>query len=195
LSTLLPCQRSLPHSRRPPVGSQFSLPLSSSRRPPVGGHLLFLGPPVDNQDFRRLPDRWPSGGHPAAVHPSLMSPFDSAACYQVIQKCFVWLVFRDRINSRNLLKRKHYKVDDDDDYNCVLCSLATEEFTYHHVFFTVLNLNHYLGNMWSLIGSRPLQFQIMVSPSVLNLFNWHESFFFTGPSYLNAVNSLSQFTC
>jgi hypothetical protein len=48
-------------------------------------------------------------------------------------KCFVWLVFKDRINSRNLLKRKHYKVDDDD-YNYVLCSLAIEEFTYHLLF-------------------------------------------------------------
>jgi hypothetical protein len=41
--------------------------------------------------------------------------------------------FKYRINSRNLLKRKRCKVDGDD-YNCVLCSLATEEFTYHPLF-------------------------------------------------------------
>jgi hypothetical protein len=34
-------------------------------------------------------------------------------------KIFIWLLFRDRINSRNLLKRKNYKIEGED-YNCVV---------------------------------------------------------------------------
>jgi hypothetical protein len=34
-------------------------------------------------------------------------------------KMFVWLLFRDRINSRNLLKRKSFQIEGDD-YNCVV---------------------------------------------------------------------------
>jgi hypothetical protein len=48
-------------------------------------------------------------------------------------KIFIWLVFRDRINSRNLLKRKNYKVEGDD-YSCVFCNLNIEEYTYHLLF-------------------------------------------------------------
>jgi hypothetical protein len=48
-------------------------------------------------------------------------------------KKFIWLVVRDRINSRNLLKRKNFKVQGDD-YSCVLCNLNIEEYTYHLLF-------------------------------------------------------------
>jgi hypothetical protein len=62
-------------------------------------------------------------------------PFDwlwkSKCCKKI--KVFIWLVFRDRINSRNLLKRRNYKVDNDD-YNCVLCDTMIEETTYHLLF-------------------------------------------------------------
>jgi hypothetical protein len=34
-------------------------------------------------------------------------------------KIFIWLVFRDRINSRNILKRKNYNIEGDD-YNCAI---------------------------------------------------------------------------
>jgi hypothetical protein len=48
-------------------------------------------------------------------------------------KIFIWLLFIDRINSRNLLRRKNYKIDGDD-YSCVLCNLDIEEFSYHLIF-------------------------------------------------------------
>jgi hypothetical protein len=48
-------------------------------------------------------------------------------------KIFIWLVFRDIINSKNLLKRKNYKIEGVD-YNCVLCNLNIEEYTYHLLF-------------------------------------------------------------
>jgi hypothetical protein len=47
-------------------------------------------------------------------------------------KIFVWLVFRDRINSRNLLRRKNFSIGGN--YSCVLCSLELEELTYHLIF-------------------------------------------------------------
>jgi hypothetical protein len=48
-------------------------------------------------------------------------------------KIFIWLVFRDRINSRNLLRRKNFSIEGDD-YTYVLCNLGIEEFTYHLIF-------------------------------------------------------------
>jgi hypothetical protein len=48
-------------------------------------------------------------------------------------KFFIWLVFRDRINSKNLLKRKNFVIEGDD-YSCVLCSTGVEELTYHLLF-------------------------------------------------------------
>jgi hypothetical protein len=49
------------------------------------------------------------------------------------RKFFIWLVCRDRINSRNLLKRKKFKIEGDD-YSCMLCNLDIEEYTYHLLF-------------------------------------------------------------
>jgi hypothetical protein len=48
-------------------------------------------------------------------------------------KFFIWLLFRDKINSRNLLKRKHFKIEGDD-YSCVLYNLNIEELSYHLIF-------------------------------------------------------------
>jgi hypothetical protein len=48
-------------------------------------------------------------------------------------KNFVWLIFRGRINSRNLLRRKIFSIEGDD-YSCVLCTSGLEELTYHLIF-------------------------------------------------------------
>jgi hypothetical protein len=47
-------------------------------------------------------------------------------------KIFIWLVFRDRINPRNLLKGKNFNIQGGD-YSCVLCNLHIE-YTYHLLF-------------------------------------------------------------
>jgi hypothetical protein len=44
---------------------------------------------------------------------------------------FFWLLLHDRLNTRNLLRRKRRILDD---YSCVLCQTATEE-TLQHLFF------------------------------------------------------------
>lgn len=47
-------------------------------------------------------------------------------------KFFFWLLLMDRLNTRNLLRRKNRHLED---YNCVLCNMLTEE-TSFHLFFT-----------------------------------------------------------
>ena len=47
-------------------------------------------------------------------------------------KFFGWLLFVDRLNTRNMLRRRHYHLDNG--YNCVMCSLGIEE-DINHLFF------------------------------------------------------------
>jgi hypothetical protein len=49
-------------------------------------------------------------------------------------RVFIWLLFMDRLNVRNILKRKNFKLEGNN-YNCVLCSQDREETTFH-MFFT-----------------------------------------------------------
>ena len=47
-------------------------------------------------------------------------------------KVFGWLLLSDRLNTRNMLKRRHYNIGND--YDCILCGLHIEE-TLEHLFF------------------------------------------------------------
>jgi hypothetical protein len=46
------------------------------------------------------------------------------SCVMGKHKFFFWLLLRDRLNTRELLKRKNMELDD---YNCVLCRQGVEE--------------------------------------------------------------------
>jgi hypothetical protein len=46
-------------------------------------------------------------------------------------KFFLWLLLRDRINTRNLLRRKNMHLDY---YTCVLCNQGQEESSFHLFF-------------------------------------------------------------
>lgn len=48
-------------------------------------------------------------------------------------KVFAWLILADRINTKNMLSRRHFNVGDNMD--CVLCDSGSEE-TVEHLFFT-----------------------------------------------------------
>ena len=48
-------------------------------------------------------------------------------------KVFGWLLLSDRLNTRNILKRRHYNIGDN--YTCLLCASPPEE-TLEHLFFT-----------------------------------------------------------
>jgi hypothetical protein len=45
----------------------------------------------------------------------------------------MWLIFKERLYSKNLLRKRNYKIKEEN-YNCVLCSLNLEETTYHLIF-------------------------------------------------------------
>jgi hypothetical protein len=55
----------------------------------------------------------------------------------------------DRINSRNLLRRKNYKIDGGD-YSCVLFNLNVEKLSYHLIFQCPFSYEcwDYLGITW-----------------------------------------------
>jgi hypothetical protein len=53
------------------------------------------------------------------------------SCVRGKQKFFFWLLLKDRLSTRNLLRRKHMSLPD---YNCVLCTINVEE-TLQHLFF------------------------------------------------------------
>ncbi|GJN35692.1 hypothetical protein PR202_gb24492 [Eleusine coracana subsp. coracana] len=53
------------------------------------------------------------------------------SCCKSRLKFFFWLIIRDRLNTRNLLRRKNRHLDS---YDCVLCSCAQEETLLHILF-------------------------------------------------------------
>ena len=60
-------------------------------------------------------------------------------------KVFAWLLFQDRLNTRNMLKRRHYNIGDD--HNCFLCDQSIEE-TVEHMIFTCV----FSRQCWSKLG-------------------------------------------
>src|SRR4051794_30187047 len=64
-------------------------------------------------------------------------------------KVFGWLLLSDHLNTRNMLKQRHYNIGDVHD--CILCGLPTEEML-EHLFFEC----HFSSDCWSHLGlSRP----------------------------------------
>ena len=69
-------------------------------------------------------------------------------------KVFGWLLLSDRLNSRNMLKRRHYNIGND--YTCLLCKSNLEE-TVEHLFFECSFSKNYwsdLGICWNTQGTR-----------------------------------------
>jgi hypothetical protein len=62
------------------------------------------------------------------VHPTFHWLWKSAA--QKKHKVFFWLLLKDRLSTRNILKRKNRALPS---YDCVLCPLQSEE-TLEHLF-------------------------------------------------------------
>jgi hypothetical protein len=67
-------------------------------------------------------------------------------------KFFFWLLLRDRLNTRNLLRRKNMALDD---YSCVLCNTGCEE-TSFDLFFDC-SFSQACWNSISIIWYRNLQ--------------------------------------
>lgn len=83
------------------------------------------------------------------IHP--LAPFKRVWKAKVFKKIkvFIWLVFKDKINTINLIKRKRCIVPNND-YSCVLCALNYEETTYHILFDFLFNTAcwDYVGIHW-----------------------------------------------
>jgi hypothetical protein len=60
-----------------------------------------------------------------------------------------WLLQMDRLNVRNILRRKECKLEGNN-YNCVLCTANREETTFHLFFFCDFSTR--VGNIWALYG-------------------------------------------
>jgi hypothetical protein len=80
-------------------------------------------------------------GH-SGIHPTYKWLWKSNC--QPKHKVFFWLLINDKLSTRNILKRKNMHLDS---YNCVLCSLLTEE-TMSHVFVD----RSFARMCWDIIG-------------------------------------------
>lgn len=103
------------------------------------------------------PDKWTGGGNSDTystkkVYRSLMGHIDIHPVYKWIWKSraqpkhrvFFWLLFKDRLNTKNILRRKKMDLNS---YHCALCSFLAEENTQH------LFLNCDFARMcWDVIG-------------------------------------------
>jgi hypothetical protein len=100
------------------------------------------------------------GGHPSVAskfyhlpykHMHPLKPFiwiwDSKCSNKL--KVFSWLLMLDKLNVRNILRRKKFKVEGND-YSCPLYANNHEETTFHHFFLCPFSLNcwHHLGINW-----------------------------------------------
>jgi hypothetical protein len=64
-------------------------------------------------------------------------------------KVFAWLLISDRLNTKDMIKRRHWNVTDE--YHCILCSSHTYEDRIHLFFECVFSIRiwNYLQIDWS----------------------------------------------
>jgi hypothetical protein len=86
-------------------------------------------------------------------------------------KVFGWLLLMDRLNVRNILKRKKFKLERND-YTCVLCSRGIEETTFH-LFFSC-PFSQECWRSLNIVWNSQLNFFNMMDQA---RDNWHQGFF------------------
>jgi hypothetical protein len=72
-----------------------------------------------------------------------------SSCCTMQWKVFLWLILADHLNTRNMLRRRHYKIANDD-YGCLFCNDPPEECIVHVFFscpFSIASWNT-LGISW-----------------------------------------------
>jgi hypothetical protein len=69
-------------------------------------------------------------------------------------KFFCWLVLSDRLNSKNMLKRRHFIINSE--YQCLMCTYPLEKTTEHMIFHCPFSHNclQVLGMNWQTSGNR-----------------------------------------
>jgi hypothetical protein len=97
-----------------------------------------------------------------SIHPT--AAFNWILQYKVGKKfkIVVWLVFRDRINPKNILRRKGFLASDSNFY-CTLCDLHCEDTTYHLLFCCPFSTEcwNFVGFQWN----HDLEFFSMIEAS------------------------------
>ena len=70
-------------------------------------------------------------------------------------KMFGWLLLVDRLNTRNMLRRRHYNVANNV-YTCMLCQIPPEEIVEHLFFACPFNQRCWakVGMLWPTLGDR-----------------------------------------
>ncbi|XP_044450625.1 arginyl-tRNA--protein transferase 2 isoform X1 [Triticum aestivum] len=130
-------------------GGGESVVIDYGRRRTTCGYCRSTGPTsishaINISDSRQDHDRWTYvwGSSTFTTH-KYYSCFRDTVAHQSFRwlwkskstmkiKVFGWLLLSDRLNTRNMLKRRHYNIGDDHD--CILCGLHIEE-TVEHLFF------------------------------------------------------------
>lgn len=113
--------------------SLFSLPLSIE----AFQQMQLIQAFIENFPLNDQNDKWTSfGGNFSAskaykflighrqTHPAFKWLWKS--CCQPKHKVFLWLLMKDRLSTKNILRRKNMHLDS---YNCDLCQMLTEETT------------------------------------------------------------------
>jgi hypothetical protein len=124
-------------SSQAPLQSLFHLPLSQQAH----DQLLLLQGELDEVRLNNLPDAWSYiwnsddfsvkraykhlSGH-CYPHPAFKWVWKSS--YQNKHKVFFWLLLKDRVSTRELLRRKRMVLEE---YSCILCNAATDETSLH----------------------------------------------------------------
>lgn len=129
----------------PRIISLFNLPLSAEAHQEFLDlqHLLLQLQTRDHQTEDIWHYQWNSKSYSSSKfyhltfkHIQPPSPFiwiwDSKCSNKL--RVFAWLLLMDRLSTRNILRRKNHKLQDNN-YNCVLCQDQREE-TAYHLFFT-----------------------------------------------------------
>ena len=123
------------------LSSLFSLPLSQQAFNELENLQILLenNPPSQDQDVWSYcwGEKYTAGQFYLKVFSSLTVPKTYGwiweTCCTMNYKVFAWLLLRDRLNTKDMLKRRHWNVADND--HCVLCPLRTYE-DRQHLFFT-----------------------------------------------------------
>ncbi|XP_044367523.1 uncharacterized protein [Triticum aestivum] len=124
------------------LGTTFHLPLSEQAHEELLTMQQMLTPTTLNQGDDKWGCTWGKGEYTAKQYYSYyFRNLDAHQSYKWIWKSkvtmkikvFGWLLLFDRLNKRNMLKRRHYNIGDN--YTCLLCASPPEE-TLEHLFFT-----------------------------------------------------------
>jgi hypothetical protein len=86
-------------------------------------------------------------------------------------KMFAWLLLRDRLNTKDLIHRRHWNVTDE--YHCVLCPLRAHEDRIH-LFFSAISASVF-GTIYKLNGLVMVIFNpllVLLGGALASLFSW-----------------------